>query len=224
MIQINLLPEEYRLKARTPFKVMLSVTGAVGLIGCLVAYWAWLALGIGAKVESERAVAQLEMDGLTPQVNYHRALEAETKIYASREKTLGEITSNRILWTRKVDELIDVVNIGDDGLRHYIWFDDLNVSQTKDRRSKSFGELRANGHSGSPQWDQVAVFLEDVADPEVSDFIDDFHSPAWPEGTQSSKDEELVPSEVWSFPLQVSLKGPDERMAKSQASTQEVTE
>jgi hypothetical protein len=221
MIQINLLPEAYRLKARTPFKVMLSVTGSVSLVGCLVAYWAWLALGIGAEVESQRSVAQMEMDGLTPQVNYFNSLDAETKVYASREKTLAEITSNRILWTKKVDELIDVVNIGDDGLRHYIWFDDLNVSQSADRRSKTFGELRANGHSGSAQWDQVAVFLEDVADPEVSDFIRDFNSPAWPEGTQSSKDDELVPSEVWAFPLKVELKSPEDR-GKSSTKAAEV--
>jgi hypothetical protein len=117
-----------------------------------------------------------------------------------------------MLWTKKVDELIDVVNYGDDGLRHYVWFDDLNVQQTAgDKRTNSYGELRAAGHSGSPQWDQVAVFLGDIADPEVSEFIKDFTMPAWPEGTQSSKDDELIPSEVWAFPLQVGIRSPQER-------------
>ncbi len=212
MIHINLLPEEYRRKVRTPLKAMLAILCAVALNASLAAYAAWLMFGVAAKADSEKSVAQLEMDGLTPQVNYHNALESETKVYAQREKTLGDITSNRMLWTKKVDELIDVVNFGDDGLRHYVWFDDLNVQQTAgDKRTTTYGDLKADGHSGSAQWDQVAVFLGDIEDPEVSDFILDFTTLAWPEGTQSSKDPELVPSEVWAFPLQVSIKSPQER-------------
>ena len=38
--------------------------------------------------------------------------------------------------------------------------------------------------------------------------------PAPPQGTKTTKDEELVPSEVWSFPLELELRAPEERGTK----------
>ena len=213
MIRINLLPEEYRRRARTPLKLVASFAAVVAVNGSLLAYWCWMAFGVAGEIETRRSVLQIEMDGLTPQVNYHNALQAETKIYASREQTLSEITKNRVLWTRKLDELIDVVNLGGDGVRHFIWFDDLNVKQESDPRARSWGELSASGHSGSAKWDQVANFLEDLEDVSLTNFIDTFNKPAPPEGTQNPPDEELIPSEVWSFPLKIGLKSAEERVA-----------
>lgn len=217
MIQINLLPEEYRRKARTPIRLMLAVLAVVTINGTLLAYWTWVAFGVAAEIETERSVAQLEMDGLTPQVNYHNALETESKVYNARERTLNEITKGRVLWTKKLDQLIDVVHMGREEGRHFVWFDDLSVDQRADQRSGTFGTLKASGHSGSAKWDQVANFLDDVENPELSGLIDDFHPPAWPEAQVSSVDEDLIPSEVWDFPLQMSLKGPEERKSAAEA-------
>ena len=214
MIRINLLPEEYRKKARTPIKLLLGVTAAAAINAGLLAWWGWSYFGVQAEIESERSVLQLEMDGLTPQVNYFHSLVAESKQYKSREQTLASITKSRISWTRKLDELIDVINRGGDGQRHLIWLDDLSVSQTgDDGKSKNFGSLTASGHSGSDKFAQVANFLEDL---ESSAFIGDFQPPAPPEGTQTLQDETLVPPVVWAFPLSLSLKSPEERL-KAQA-------
>lgn len=208
MIRINLLPEEYRRKSRTPFKLMAALTAAVVVNAALLCWLGWLYLGVARSIESQRQVLQTEMDGLTPQVAYHRSLETESKQYESREKTLGFITSSRIAWTRKLDELIDVVNRGDDGQRHLVWLDDLTVTQNVNPRNDSYGTLRASGHSGSDKFAQVANFLEDVED---SHFIVDFFPPAPPEGTQTIVDETLVPPVVWAFPLSLSLRSPEER-------------
>lgn len=208
MIHINLLPEEYRRKQRTPIKLMLAVSGAVAVNASLAAFWGWTAFGIAAEVQSEYSVLQTEMDGLSPQVAYHKALETESKVYKHREDTLAGITAKRISWTEKVDELIDVVNRGGDGQRHLIWLDDLNVSQEGDKRSNGAGSLKAGGHSGSDKFAQVANFLEDV---ENSPFISDFHPPAPPEGSESIVDEELMPAVVWAFPLELDLKTAEER-------------
>jgi hypothetical protein len=153
------------------------------------------------------------MDGLTPQVTYYHSLEGESKQYKSREKTLASITANRISWTRKLDELIDVANAGGDGSRHLVWLDDLTVTQSSDPNSKNFGSVRAAGHSGSDKFAQVANFLEDL---ETSAFVDDFEKPSPPEGTQTLVDETLVPPVAWAFPMALSLKGPEERI-KSEA-------
>lgn len=214
MIRINLLPEEYRRKARTPLKMLAAIMAVVAVNGSLAAYWTWLQFGVLTQIETEHSVKQVEMDGLAPQVKYHDALKSETATYASREQTLAQITKNRILWTRKLDELIDVVNLGGDGVRHYIWLDDLTVKQDGAGRNTSHGSLKAAGHSGSPKWDQVANFLEDVEDDSLSSFIDTFQKPSSPEGTQNPPDPELIPSEVWSFPFAVEILSPDERAAR----------
>jgi hypothetical protein len=151
------------------------------------------------------------MDGLTPQVNYHRSLESEAKQYKTREDTLASITTSRVSWTKKLDELIDVVNRGQNGQRHLVWLDDLQVSQSMDPKAKIPGSVRANGHSGSDKFAQVANFLEDL---EMSQFIGDFQPPAPPEGTQTNVDETLMPPVAWSFPLSLTLKSTEERLGK----------
>ena len=216
MIRINLLPEEFRKKSRTPLKLLFAITGLVAVNAGLASWWGWTVFGIHAKVESERATLQLEMDGLTPQVNYYHSLETESKQYKSREKTLAQITADRISWTRKLDELIDVANAGGDGSRHLVWLDDLTVAQSNDPNTKSYGSVRAAGHSGSDKFAQVANFLEDL---ETSAFIDDFEKPSPPEGTQTLVDETLVPPVAWAFPLALSLKAPEERTKATIART-----
>ena len=214
MIRVNLLPEEYRRKARTPIRLMAGISAAVAVNGILLAWFGWLAFGVAAEVESERAVLQTEVDGLGPQVKHHKALESEQKNFAAREQTLGGITKNRISWTRKLDELVTVINSGGDGQRHFVWLDDLTVSQSNDPKAKSAGSVKASGHSGSDNFAQVANFLEDL---ENSSFAGDFLPPAPPEGTQTQVDKELVPAVVWAFPLSLTLKTPEERVKASAA-------
>ena len=49
----------------------------------------------------------------------------------------------------------------------------------------------------------MANFFDDL---EESPFIEDFERPAPPEGSETQKDEELMPAVVWAFPLSVTLK------------------
>lgn len=208
MILINLLPDEHRQKRRTPVKLLLAVSAAVAVNGSLAAYWAWTAFGVAAEVKSELGVLQDQKAGLDPQVAYHRDLEKESQLFTAREEMLKKITANRISWTRKIDELIDVVNLGGDGEKYLVWLDDLTVDQKENTRSKTFGSLKASGHSGSTNPSHVANFLDDL---ERSSFCEDFNKPAPPEGSSSMKDEGLMPATVWNFPLEVTLKAPEDR-------------
>lgn len=217
MIRINLLPEEYRKKNRTPLKMMLAVASGVTVNSILLAWYAWLAFGVSAEIESERTVLQTELDGLTPQVDYHKSLDGEQLRYAAREKTLAGITASRINWTRKVDELITVINAGGENERHFVWLDDLTVQQTANERANNAGSLKAAGHSGSDNFAQVANFLEDL---ENSPFIVEFLPPAPPEGTQTLVDNELIPPVVWAFPLALDIKTPEQRQQPEQGQQQ----
>jgi Tfp pilus assembly protein PilN len=203
MIRINLLPEEYRRKQRTSVRVLALLVAVAVINGALGSWYAWLAFGVSNEIESERAVLQTEMDGVTPQVEYHKSLDSEKKRFAGREEALAKITKTRILWTKKIDQLVTVINTGGDGKRHMVWLDDVVVVQNADPKGKSGGSLKANGHSGSEQFEQVANFLEDL---ERSPFLEDFLPPSPPEGTQQPPDEDLEPSVVWNFPLKLDLK------------------
>ncbi len=217
MIRINLLPDEYRRRTRMPVKKILAISGAVAVNATLLAYWGWLSMGVAKEVEGQYAVRKTEMDGLTPQVTYHTALTGEIQLFSSREQTLTEITKNRVLWTRKMDELIDVVNAGND-MEHFVWFDDVTakLNSSSPGRGGSFGSLEANGHSGDEQWSRLANFLDDVADVELTPFIHDFETMNRPQGRKNDSDKDLIPAVNWAFPLKLSLRSPDERMALRQ--------
>lgn len=215
MIRINLLPEEHRRKSRSSFKVLGLIAAGAGANALLVAWYGWLAFGLANEVESESAVLQTELDGLTPQVTYNKSLEAEKLRFTGREQTLASITKTRISWTKKIDELVSVINSGGDGKRHFVWLDDMALVQHGDPKAKSAGSFRAAAHSGSEAFAQVANFLEDL---EKSTFVEDFMPPAPPEGSQTQVDKELEPPVVWNFPLALQLKSkeppkPDPRKA-----------
>jgi hypothetical protein len=217
MIRINLLPEEYRKKARTPVKMLAAVAASVAINASLLAWWCWMTFGVAAEINTELSVLQLEMDGLTPQVNYHDALQKEIAFHSAREKTLADVTKSRVLWTKVLDQLIDIVHSGGEGVRHFIWFDDVTAKVeevkrgSRGARATSFGSLKAGGHSGSDAWNQVAAFLEDIEDPQLSSFHQIFYKPGSPEGTLNASKDDLIPAVNWSFPLSLELRSPEER-------------
>ena len=209
MILINLLPDEYRQKSRTPIKFMAATLAAVAVNGSLVAFLAWKALGVAAEVRSELTVLSDTKAGLDPQVAYHKDLENESKLFKSREDTLHKITESRVAWTQRVDQLMDIINDGGDGEKYLVWIDDLNAEIKENTRSASFGTLKATSHSGSNSFAHVANFLDDV---EASPLSDVFGKPAPPSGTVTAKDEGYVPSVIANFKLEMDLKAPKERV------------
>lgn len=209
MILINLLPDEYRQQRRTPVKLMLAVALSVAVNTSLLAYWAWTAFGVAAEVSSELAVLQDAKAGLAPQIDYHRTLEGESTLFRSREQTLSDVTTKRVSWTEKLDQLIDLIHRGGEGDQRYlVWLDGITVDTQVNSREETFGSLSALGSSGSSSFAQVANFLDDVED---SRLARDFTAMADPEGPSKLTDELLVPSEVWTFPFELALKSPEER-------------
>jgi hypothetical protein len=209
MILINLLPPEYRQKRRTPFKMMAAVALCATVNTSLLAYLAWTAFGVSAEVRSELAVLGDSMQSLRPQIEYHEVLDKESKLFASREQALADVTSKRISWTEKLDQLVDLVNDGGSAEEEYlIWLDGLEVDTDINDRKKSFGSMKASGNSGSENFSALATFLDDVQDSPLSR---DFSRPDSPEIPTKKVEIELIPSIVWTFPFELSLKSPEER-------------
>ena len=223
MITINLLPDEYRRRAKSPIGMIAAIAGAVLINASLIAYWGYLEFGISRNVETTRSVLQLDLDGLKPQVAYNGKLKKEITTRSARETTLTEITQNRVLWTKVMDELIEVVHAGREGIEHFVWFDDIDVKMLANTRgqNKDFGKLTASAHSGSEGYDQVSNFLDDMNDTELSSLGLIFGKTGDPEGRREEPSEELIPAVNWTFPLTIGLKSPAERIAARQAAEEE---
>jgi hypothetical protein len=213
MITINLLPEEYRKRIRPSIKILAVGYSTLAVAASLLAWWAWLVFGVSTALDTHRASLETEMAGLAPRVIYHQSLSKEAAFHASREDTLGTITSSRVLWTQVLDDLTEVVNRGHEGERHTIWFDDVTASLSDGvgQGRKSVGQLKAQGHSGSGEIDQISHFLSDLTDGEISDLPGVFGPPSAPEGRRNATDSSVVPSVDFSFPLHLELLPSSER-------------
>lgn len=215
MITINLLPDDYRRRAKSPVGMIAAVAAAILVNASLFAYYGYLEFGTSANIETTRSVLQLDLDGLKPQVAYHKTLEKEIQTRSARETTLSEITRNRVLWTKALDEVLDVVHAGREGIEHFVWFEDIDVKMEPGGGNArgGYGKMKAAGHSGSEDYDQVANFLEDMEDRDLSSLWKIFGKPQAPEARINDPDEDLIPSVNWSFPLTIDLLSPDERVA-----------
>ena len=210
MLTVNLLPEESRRRAKSPIGMIAAISAAVLINTSLFAYWGYLHFGVSANIATTRDVLQADLSGLTWQVDYHNSLEAEIATRSQREQTLAEITKSRVLWTKTMDELIDVVQNGREGVDHFIWFNDLEAEVKVDRTKH--GELQAAGVSGAEDYAQLANFAEDLEDPALSSLMDIFAAPEPLQASQERPDETLIPSVTWSFPLKMNLLSPAERV------------
>ncbi len=202
MITINLLPQDFRRRERTPWRLFAATMfGVVGASASL-AYAAYARFGLLARVRAEREALEDELAGLKPSVVYHDDLVAEKTEADKRLATIQEIRSSRVQWTRKLDELSDIVNTASDADRYLVWFDELTADAGQEGRTG--GKLTTKGLSGSDNFANVALFFEDLK--AHAEFTKDFDGQSNPTGKRTEKDEELIPPQVWEFPLELTLK------------------
>ncbi len=126
MVKINLLPPELRRTVGTPpalFGVIIAGIVLVATVACLYAYL-WFSM----------LVLKEEHAGLTQQVKQKRvqaeerlALVEDIKDYKERERSIVQIKTNRILWSRKLDALVRLTP-------EDIWITQLSVEKPDDTR------------------------------------------------------------------------------------------
>jgi Tfp pilus assembly protein PilN len=209
MIQINLLPEEMRRASRTSPKalgllVVASVLafGAVGTTGFL-----WF--NVRADKRARMAITQEQLDNLTPRAQYADKLKKEKEEFEKRNKTIGEIAASRIVWSRKLDRLADVVGRDATQSRHRVWLDSLDV----DAKSDQTPHLKLKGFSAGPDVEGVANFHDDLkADPVFREGFVDFGTPST---KQDDPDDGLEPPAKRSFDFELKLPGKDKKKTKA---------
>jgi Tfp pilus assembly protein PilN len=204
MIRINLLPEEYRPSERTSPKLFAAVLMSVICVCGTFGWFGYVYLGELQQREAERIQLEEQLASKRESVQYHQGLTAERTDFQQRAKTLQEISESRVVWTRVLDELVDVVNNDGDVDRHRAWFDRLNV---KDGRDAKVGpSLTMPGSVQGDSLDAVADFNEDVENASFYSFVASKGLPS----ARRNEDETRRPAESLSFQLELSFQPPKE--------------
>ena len=114
MIRVNLLPPEYRKVDGPPIgRVVALVVGAF-LVTSAVGGWGYVHFGLLSDAEKQREEKEEDLQQLRRMAERSQALLAEFTEYQRRRETIEKIGASRILWSRKLDELSDIIfNKGD---------------------------------------------------------------------------------------------------------------
>jgi len=121
MIRINLLPRELQQAARTPLK--LFATFLVGIAVCMICLCVYGYFWFNVIVLKERVERKHdEVEHLKKSASEVDALLDDIADYKEREKAIISIKTNRILWSRKLDELCRITP-------RYIWIVRLDMRE-----------------------------------------------------------------------------------------------
>ncbi len=142
MIQVNLLPPEYRPRTGTPaarFAAVLVGLIAVLSAGGVYAYTHFIQLANTTDLRDTRqgeAVAKERLRDIS------LALQKEIDVYVKRRVAIQTINRSRTLWSRKLDQFFDIVT--SHGREHQLvaWLDNLTVPRQIGRSGGAKGTAR----------------------------------------------------------------------------------
>ena len=230
MITINLLPQEYRKRERTPLVILLPILGGLVCIlsaGAVAAYvhFVWL-----AGIRNEREMLEQTLAQRQPQLRYEEALLAEEKEYKKRADTIRNIASSRILMTEKLDGFVDITVAGDSSLNdgYLIWLKELKTAPSRPvaaRRGqapqKSGGEITIKGYAVADR-DPLQDYNRYHEAIKNSDYFRfGFNDLSDPAGKVHVFNDEKQPAKGWTIDLSLTLKDPaDARKLRERAAEQ----
>ena len=202
MIRVNLLPQEYRKAESTPLKQFFATMGAVVVVALAVVGWLFIHLGkLGPK---EQDLKTIEDDVKTQQakVKDSKDLAAWLQEYKTQYEKIDKVAMTRVLWSRKIDEIWEVVVNPNPANKYDVWLKGL-AGKVVDT-AKSGGEVAFGGASAGPQVYRLSDFHESVT---TSDFFKDFQAITYPAGTREALPGlDREPKEGWTFQLTLQLR------------------
>lgn len=208
MIKVNLLPAEYRKVERTPILRFVTIVCGVVLSASAIGAFLFVHFGQLVTVVSEREKLEETYHTKKVEADKSKELLREADEYKKRRKTIEQIGESRLVWSRKADELCDIIHNKGDTKRHLVWLNNLRtLAPERARKGKkgtgSPGGLHIRGFSGGSEIHRLSDFHLDVKN---SEFFDDFLSIDNPEGQKVDFRDERIPKSAWTLDYTMRLK------------------
>jgi Tfp pilus assembly protein PilN len=208
MIRVNLLPQEYRKAEATPLKQFFATVGAV-VVGTLAAVaWGWVHFVkvVPLRQERDTLIAEIkEQEKPGGQVEQTKKLDAKVKELQAQFKLIDEVAKNRVVWTRQLDQVWElVVNPKSPG-RYEVWLDNIACATTTGGpAAKIGGTIQYSGTSAGAQMARMADFHEDIS---TGPFFADFQSMTPPFGNREKVGPpDRDPQDCWTFNFTMEMK------------------
>ena len=149
MIQINLLPPEYRPRTGTPVARFVAIVVGVVLVACASGAWFYTHFIHLVNVHELRDVRSEEAASKERQKEHSLSLQREIDIYEKRRSAIQAINRSRTLWSRKLDQFFDIITGQDDDGSFKVWLDSHEVPPqriaSRGRRRQRRGEVQNGG-------------------------------------------------------------------------------
>jgi Tfp pilus assembly protein PilN len=176
--------------------------GAVVLVALAVVALAFIHLGKLQPKEQDLKNIQDEVTTQAAKVKESKDLAEWLQEYKTQYEKIDKVAMTRVLWSRKIDEIWEVVVNPNPANKYDVWLKGL-AGRVVDT-AKSGGEVQFSGASAGAQVYRLSDFHESVT---TSDFFKDFQSITYPAGTREPlPGADREPKEGWTFQLTLQLR------------------
>ncbi len=127
MIQINLLPPEYRAKSGTPVGRFVAIVAGVVVVASAAGIFAYTHFIELSRVRELRTAREEEALGQERRKKYSLDLQAEIDMFTKRRTAIQTINRSRTLWSKKLDQLFDIVTNQGGDASYRTWIEKLEV-------------------------------------------------------------------------------------------------
>jgi Tfp pilus assembly protein PilN len=196
MIRINLLPADLRRGTRLPAKVLAVAFGSALAVSASIGWFGLVWFGELGAAENRLVAAEEKLVERQKRTAYCDQLESNKADYTTRVQTIQDIGRSRRVWSKFLDELIDVVNNNGDSDRHLAWFNGITVKSDP----RTGAKVTMNASVQGDQQDRIANFHDDL---EAAPFGKDVKrsDPSW----RLNEDSARVPPASLVFPLELTF-------------------
>jgi hypothetical protein len=206
VIQINLLPAEYRKSESTPIARFIAiVVGAILVTGGLVAY-GFVHYSTLKGARELREATEADYVNKKAQSDVSLALQAEIDAYETRRRAIQQVAKGRILHSKKLDEFLDIIHSPPEKGAYFVWLKDLNVKpprQVRRGKATSGGAVSFSGWAETIEFSRVTNLRDAIR---KDAYFEDFSSISYPNFKAQSWDDGLEPATAGRFNYSMTLK------------------
>ena len=198
MLKINLLPAEFKSTEHASLSALMMLMLCTFLSVSSICCVAYLYFGILKNAEMNRDIAKEEYENLAPMAKYADDLDTEKKEYMKRSLAIKDIETTRIIWTKKIDQLLQVINNHGRIDRHWVWLKDFRVKMGAQSREPG---MELKGYVAHDQYEHLSNFNEDLKNHPL---FQDFCAISNPTGSITYEKKMLPPASIefdWELKL-----------------------